>query len=39
MVTIIAMNDFGESGKAEMLFEKYGFTVESVVEKAEKLFK
>ncbi|MFL0253307.1 transketolase-like TK C-terminal-containing protein, partial [Clostridium neuense] len=34
---IIAMNDFGASGKAEVLFENYGFTVENVVSKAEKM--
>lgn len=36
---IIAMNDFGSSGKAEILFENYGFTVDNVVAKSEKLVK
>ncbi len=31
---IIAMNTFGASGPAPRLFEKFGFTVENVVEKA-----
>ncbi len=31
---IIAMNTFGASGPAKQLFEKFGFTVENVVEKA-----
>ncbi|KOF56454.1 transketolase [Clostridium sp. DMHC 10] len=34
---IIAMNDFGASGKAEVLFEHYGFTVDNVIRKAEKV--
>ena len=31
---IIAIDRFGESGNADTLFEKFGFTVENVVEKA-----
>ena len=31
---IVAMNSFGASGPAPKLFEKFGFTVENVVEKA-----
>ncbi len=31
---IIAMNTFGASGPAPLLFKKFGFTVENVVEKA-----
>ncbi|WP_163194066.1 transketolase [Clostridium thermarum] len=31
---IISLDTFGASGKAEVLFEKFGFTVENVVEKA-----
>lgn len=34
---VICMNDFGDSGKAEELFTKYGFTVKNIVEKAAKL--
>ena len=34
---IIALDHFGASGKAEALFEEYGFTVENVVKKAENL--
>ncbi len=34
---IIAMNTFGESGPAEQLFVKFGFTTENVVEKALKV--
>ncbi len=33
---IVAMNTFGASGPAPKLFEKFGFTVENVVEKAKK---
>ncbi len=33
---IIAMTGFGASGPAPKLFEKFGFTVENVVEKAKK---
>lgn len=31
---IIAMNSFGASGKAQSLFEKFGFTVDNVVNKS-----
>ncbi|NRT73893.1 transketolase [Clostridium beijerinckii] len=31
---VISLDTFGASGKAEILFEKFGFTVENVVEKA-----
>ena len=34
---IIAMNTFGASGPAEVLFKEFGFTVENVVERALKL--
>lgn len=34
---MICMEDFGESGKADMLFEKYGFTVENVLNKVMKI--
>ena len=34
---IICMNGYGESGPYKNLFEKYGFTVENVVERALKL--
>ena len=33
---IIAMNTFGASGPAPLLFEKFGFTVENIVEHAKK---
>lgn len=33
---IVAMNGFGASAPANLLFEKFGFTVENVVEKAKK---
>ena len=33
---IIAMSTFGASGPAPLLFKKFGFTVENVVEKAKK---
>lgn len=33
---IISMNTFGLSGPAHILFEKFGFTVKNVVEKAKK---
>ena len=36
---IIAMNTFGESAPAELLFEHFGFTVENVVAKALKTLK
>ncbi|WP_176132672.1 transketolase-like TK C-terminal-containing protein, partial [Clostridium beijerinckii] len=31
---VISLDTFGASGKAEILFEKFGLTVENVVEKA-----
>ena len=34
---IICMNGYGESGPYKNLFEKYGFTVENVVDRALKL--
>ena len=34
---VIGMDCFGESGDADKLFEKYGFTVENVLEKAHKV--
>ncbi|MBC8061610.1 MAG: transketolase [Clostridiaceae bacterium] len=37
--TIISIDHFGASGKAEVLFEKFGFTVEKVVIEAEKIIK
>ena len=36
---IIAMNSFGESAPAKVLFNKFGFTVDNVVEKALKAIK
>ncbi len=36
---IISIDQFGESAPAELLFEKYGFTVENVLNKAQKLLK
>ena len=36
---IIGMTSFGESGPAEQLFAKYGFTVENVLEQANSLLK
>jgi len=36
---IISIDQFGESGPANLLFKKYGFTVENVLDKAEKLLK
>ncbi|MBU3179814.1 transketolase [Clostridium psychrophilum] len=36
---IISIDEFGASGKAETLFEKYGFTVENVVAKVVNLLK
>ena len=36
---IIGMTSFGESGPAEQLFAKFGFTVENVVEQAKSLLK
>ncbi|WP_026885776.1 transketolase-like TK C-terminal-containing protein, partial [Clostridium beijerinckii] len=34
---VISLDTFGASGKAEILFEKFGFTVENVVKKATKV--
>ncbi|WP_235699827.1 transketolase [Clostridium hydrogenum] len=34
---IVAMESFGASGKAEVLFKEFGFTVENVVKKAKKV--
>lgn len=34
---ILSLDHFGESGKAEDLFKKFGFTVENIVEKVEQL--
>ncbi|AQR97131.1 transketolase [Clostridium saccharoperbutylacetonicum] len=34
---VISLDTFGASGKAEVLFEQFGFTVENVVEKAIKV--
>lgn len=36
---IIAMDTFGASGKAETLFEEFGFTVENVISKVNKVLK
>ena len=36
---IISIDQFGESAPANLLFEKYGFTVENVLNKAQKLLK
>ena len=36
---IIGMTSFGESGPAEQLFAKFGFTVEKVLEQANSLLK
>jgi transketolase len=36
---IIGITTFGESGPAEQLFEKFGFTVENVVKQAQSLLK
>lgn len=33
----VTMHGFGASASAELLFEKFGFTVEHVVETVEKL--
>ncbi len=35
--SVIGLDHFGASAPAEILFEKFGFTVENVVEKAKKL--
>lgn len=37
--TVIGIDKFGESAKAELLFEEYGFTPENVCEQALKLIK
>ena len=34
---IISLDHFGASGKAEVLFKEFGFTVENVVDKVSKL--
>ncbi|MDR3593534.1 transketolase-like TK C-terminal-containing protein, partial [Clostridium sp.] len=34
---VISLDTFGASGKAEVLFEQFGFTVENVVDKAVKV--
>ncbi|MDS0524217.1 transketolase [Clostridium sp. SHJSY1] len=34
---VIGMKTFGASGKAEVLFKEFGFTIENVVEKAKKV--
>ncbi len=36
---VIAMETFGASGKAETLFEEFGFTVENVISKVNKVLK
>jgi transketolase len=36
---VISLDRFGGSAPAELLFEKFGFTVENVVEKAKNLLK
>lgn len=36
---IISIDQFGESAPADLLFEKYGFTVENVLNRAQKLLK
>lgn len=36
---IISIDQFGESAPADLLFKKYGFTVENVLDKARKLLK
>jgi len=36
---VICMNSFGESAPADKLFKEFGFTVENVVEKANRLLK
>jgi transketolase len=36
---VISLDHFGASGKAEVLFEKYGFTVENVVNKVLEIVK
>ncbi|MCH4564418.1 transketolase, partial [Halomonas sp. EGI 63088] len=34
---VVGMTSYGESGKAEDLFQHFGFTVDNVVEQAERL--
>lgn len=34
---VISLDTFGASGKAELLFEKFGFTVENVISKAKEV--
>jgi transketolase len=34
---VVSIDSFGASGKAEVLFEKFGFTVQNVVKKAEQV--
>ena len=36
---VIGINTFGESGKADVLMAKYGFTVDNVLTKAKELLK
>ena len=36
---VLSIDTFGESGKPEMLFDKYGFTVENAVSKAKAILK
>ncbi|MDS0527823.1 transketolase [Clostridium sp. SHJSY1] len=36
---IISLDEFGASGRADILFKNYGFTVENIVSKAMKLIK
>jgi transketolase len=36
---VISLDEFGASGKADILFKKYGFTVENVVDRTIKLIK
>jgi Transketolase len=36
---VISLDTFGASGKAEVLFKQFGFTVENVVDKAIKVVK
>jgi transketolase len=34
---VISLDEFGASGKAEILFEKYGFTVANIIDKVKKV--
>lgn len=36
---VIAMESFGASGKSDILFKEFGFTVENVVEKVKNVLK